>query len=167
MTKRVLIVEDEIFTALDLEDELLSHGYEVVGIAADRKEALRLADRADVALVDVNLRDGPTGVGVGVTLAREYGVQVLFLTANPAMVAERAPDAVGCLGKPCERGAAALPDGLQAGDRGRRWQEGWSTVPRRRGRTEQGAQYVGQVIDIEKFHAACRFGGPDRARRLR
>ena len=100
--KRVLIVEDEIFTALDLEDELTSHGYEVVGIAADRKEALSLAAKADVALVDVNLRDERTGVGVGVTLARDYGVQVLFLTANPTMVGERCDGAVGCLGKPCE-----------------------------------------------------------------
>ena len=100
MSKRVLIVEDEILVALDLEDALVSAGYEVVGIAADRREALALAHDADVALVDLNLRDGPTGIGIGMDLSGK-GVRVLFLTANPSTVVAGVVGAVGCLDKPC------------------------------------------------------------------
>ena len=101
MSKRVLIVEDEILVALDLEDALTDAGYKVVGIAADRHEAMALACDVDVALVDVNLRDGPTGVAIGFTLAEDHGVQVLFLTANPSSVGDTGRRAVGCLSKPC------------------------------------------------------------------
>ncbi len=101
MTKRVLIVEDEILVALDLEDALSEAGYSIAGIAADRQEALALAAKADVALVDLNLRDGPTGVGIGMDLAERYGVRVVFLTANPSSVGASAGGAVGCLDKPC------------------------------------------------------------------
>ena len=101
MSKRVLIVEDEILVALDLEDALVDAGYEVAGIAADRKEALAMAHDADVALVDLNLRDGPTGIGIGMDLSEQFGVRVLFLTANPSSVTAGVPGAVGCLGKPC------------------------------------------------------------------
>ena len=98
---RVLIVEDEIFTALDLEEALVEAGYQVAGIACDREEAVALGSHADVALVDINLRDGPTGVLIGGDLAGQFGVQVLFLTANATAVAASAAGALGCLEKPC------------------------------------------------------------------
>lgn len=101
MNKRVLIVEDEILIALDLEDALSEAGYVIAGIAADRQEALSLAPQADVALVDLNLRDGPTGLGIGMDLAAKFGVRVLFLTANPSSVGTHASGAIGCLDKPC------------------------------------------------------------------
>lgn len=101
MTKRVLIVEDEILVALDLEDALTDAGYAIAGIAADRAEALALASKADIALVDLNLRDGATGVSVGMDLAETFGVRVVFLTANPSSAEAGARSAVGCLDKPC------------------------------------------------------------------
>lgn len=101
MAKRVLIVEDEILVALDMEDALVDAGYEIVGIAADRREALSMASHADVALVDLNLRDGPTGIGIGMELSGTFGVHVLFLTANPASITTAVTGTVGCLGKPC------------------------------------------------------------------
>jgi ActR/RegA family two-component response regulator len=61
MTKTAMIVEDEIFVALDLERILIDAGYHVVAIAADRETALIAAAGCDFAFVDVNLRDGPTG----------------------------------------------------------------------------------------------------------
>jgi DNA-binding response OmpR family regulator len=114
---RVLIVEDEILVALDLEDALTSLGYEVVGIAPDTSEALRLAAQADVALVDVHLRDGQTGIAVGMELSRDYGVRVLFLTANPSLLGNGVPGAVGSLGKPCE--PEAIHAAIEFASRGR------------------------------------------------
>ena len=85
--KTALIVEDEIFVALDLERILLDAGYDVIAIAADSAGALEAAPRAEFAFVDVNLRDGPTGPAIATQIAREFGVKVVFVTANPAQIA--------------------------------------------------------------------------------
>ena len=54
----VLVVEDEILVAMDLEQLLQRHGWRVLGPATTVAEALRLlaGERPDVALLDVNLR---------------------------------------------------------------------------------------------------------------
>lgn len=101
MAGRILIVEDEIIVAMDLEATLEDFGFETVGIAADKASALQLAvAQPDVALVDVNLRDGPTGPEIGEALSREFGVNVVFITANPRMLGDGIPGAIGVLQKP-------------------------------------------------------------------
>jgi DNA-binding response OmpR family regulator len=54
----VLVVEDEVLIAIDLERTLRRHGYRVLGPATTVAEALRLLDgeTPDVAPLDVNLR---------------------------------------------------------------------------------------------------------------
>jgi CheY-like chemotaxis protein len=96
----VLIVEDEIFVAFDIERILSSAGYEVAAIAADRSEALAHASGANIALVDINLRDGPTGPIVADELAEKHGVTVVYVTANPAQIERKARTAVGVVRKP-------------------------------------------------------------------
>lgn len=94
-----LIVEDEIFVALDLERILIDAGYHVVGIAADQAAALAAAPGCNMAFVDVNLRDGPTGPAIARLLTQEFGVKVVFVTANPGQICD--PDgALGYIAKP-------------------------------------------------------------------
>jgi CheY-like chemotaxis protein len=102
MGSRILVVEDEILVALELEATAQDLGHEVIGIAADTQAALRLAPWADIALVDVNLRDGETGPAIGRRLAQEYGITVVFVTANPAQLGEGVPGALGVVSKPCD-----------------------------------------------------------------
>lgn len=104
MSKTALIVEDEIFVALDLERILTDAGYHVKAIAADRPGAIEAADDCHFALVDVNLRDGATGPALAATLARDYGVKVIFVTANPAQIGI-APGALGYIRKPFSEAA--------------------------------------------------------------
>ena len=99
MSKTALIVEDEIFVALDLERILTDAGYKVVAIAADQEEALEAADQASFAFVDVNLRDGPSGPAIAQKIARDHGARVVFVTANPAQIGKPTP-ALGFLRKP-------------------------------------------------------------------
>ena len=102
MAKTALIVEDEIFVALDLERILLDAGYHVCAIAPDRETALAAAPACDFALVDVNLRDGRTGPEVARRLAEEHGVRVVFVTANPSQI-DRPAHGLGYVRKPfCE-----------------------------------------------------------------
>lgn len=80
---RAIIVEDEFLAAIHAEAALERLGFHVVGTAEDSFGALALASRApDVALVDLNLRDGFTGPTVASRLASE-GIDVVFVTANP------------------------------------------------------------------------------------
>ena len=97
---RVLIVEDELFIALDLEAMVKTMGFDVAGLATGKDQALQLASVADIAFVDVNLSDGPTGPEIGRRLAEEYGVTVVFMTGNPEAVAGRLQGALGVVTKP-------------------------------------------------------------------
>jgi DNA-binding response OmpR family regulator len=106
MQGAILIVEDEILVALEIESILEEHGYSVLGIAADLDSALAYADqRVDLALVDLNLRDGLTGPQIGATLARDHKVGVLFLTANPRLLGDGIAGTIGVLTKPTDETA--------------------------------------------------------------
>jgi DNA-binding response OmpR family regulator len=100
MSKKVLIVEDEIFVALEIEQIVEDAGFAVSAIAADRESALMAARDCDIALVDLNLRDGPTGPGIGLELAAQYGVRVIYVTANPAQIGAASEAALGVITKP-------------------------------------------------------------------
>ena len=102
MNAHILIVEDEFLVAANLEAMIEDLGYAVIGVAPDAATALTLADAGpDVALVDVNLADGPSGAQVGAMLSR-LGTAVVYLTANPAMLGDGVPGTVGVIAKPCD-----------------------------------------------------------------
>jgi DNA-binding NtrC family response regulator len=111
---KVLVVEDEPIIAFDLENLVLDNGFEIAGLARTEAEALALAPRADIALVDVQLADGPTGPQLARTLIDRYGIEVIFMTGNPEMVANF-PGAVRTVPKPqsLEKVEAALQRALQ------------------------------------------------------
>lgn len=96
----ILVVEDEIFVATDIESMVAELGHQPVGIATDASSAIDLAPRADIALVDLNLRDGPTGEYIGKTLFETFGVTVLFMTANPSQLGDGIPGTIGVIPKP-------------------------------------------------------------------
>lgn len=103
VTSSILIVEDEILVALEMECILEERGYQIVGIAADLDSAMAFADRAiDLALVDLNLRDGLTGPEIGKRLATEHKAKVLFVTANPRILGDGIAGTVGVLTKPTD-----------------------------------------------------------------
>ena len=100
---RILIVEDEFIVALNLRQIMSNMGFEVIGIAPDAATADRLAQaKPDIALVDLNLRDGPTGPQIGAKLNREHGTTVLFLTANAAQLGDGIKGTIGVLSKPVD-----------------------------------------------------------------
>lgn len=110
---RILVVEDEILIALELESLLQDSGHEVIGIAASSNEAVSLAEtqHPDLAFVDIHLADGPTGVDVARRLTGELGVTVLFMTANAKRIPDDFAGAQGCIAKPyTERGVRQALD---------------------------------------------------------
>lgn len=102
MTLNILIVEDEAILAVELECIIRELGHNVVGIATSSSDAITLANRKqpDLALVDVNLKDGPTGPDAARKLAEEGQVAVLFTTSNPDRIPSDFAKACGLVTKP-------------------------------------------------------------------
>ena len=102
MAARILIVEDEMLVAFELESILEELGHDPVGIVPDVQAAELYYDEAlDLALVDLNLRDGLTGPQIGARLS-DKGVTVLFITANPALLGRGIAGAIGVITKPTD-----------------------------------------------------------------
>lgn len=124
MSEKVLIVEDQVLIALDYEDLVSSLGYEVIALASTHEHVRKFAGKAEIALVDLNLADGMSGVEIGRSLAHQHGVSVIFATATPEQIGENVPGVLGYITKPvssellaatlqfassCRRGTAATP----------------------------------------------------------
>lgn len=99
-SKSILIVEDEIMVAMDIERILVDAGYHVIAIASDKNQAISAGAKADAAFIDLNLRDGPTGPQIALELAQQYGTKVVYVTANPAQIDVPAPTSIGYIRKP-------------------------------------------------------------------
>lgn len=111
----VLIVEDEVLVALQLEDMLTDAGHRVVGIVPDHASACLLAEAPQVALVDLNLRDGPSGTTIAEQLAERFDTAIVYVTANPAQVGRPARTALGVVEKPFSRNAILAAVALAGG----------------------------------------------------
>ena len=102
---RILIVEDEALIAMMLADSLEDGGHEVMGPAATMAEALALCEAAappELAVLDINLRDGSNGVDVARALLERWGVLSIFASGQ-MMEARRARNvALGYIRKPYE-----------------------------------------------------------------
>lgn len=98
----VLIVEDEVLLATELEFLLQEAGCRSVGHAMSSDEAISLAHdlHPDLALVDVHLCDGPTGVDVARRIHDDCGAVALFMTANVKRLPDDFAGACGVIGKP-------------------------------------------------------------------
>lgn len=115
--KRVLVVEDEMLVAMNLEDTLVDLGAEVVGPAMRLDTALELAriEQFDVAVLDINLHGGRS-YPVAEAL-RERGLPFVFATGYGHAEGAEAFSDVAILVKPyrAEELADALKSALAAG----------------------------------------------------
>lgn len=103
----VLIVEDEMLLSMDLEDMLIVAGHTVAGGATDMHQAISICERdghcIDLALMDVNLARGTSGVETAKILRERWDIPSLFISGNidDRMQADAAPSRpVGFIGKP-------------------------------------------------------------------
>lgn len=98
----ILIVEDEVLLATELEFLVNEVGCLAIGHAMSSDEAVAMASslKPDLALVDVHLRDGPTGVEVARRIAEDCGGVALFMTANVKRLPADFAGACGVIGKP-------------------------------------------------------------------
>lgn len=91
MSLRVLIVEDEDFTRTTLAAALTAHGFDVLKTTRDAKEAMTAARMSafDVALLDLDLGPGPTGIDIAHGMRRlhpKLGIVVLTSFIDPRLL---------------------------------------------------------------------------------
>ncbi len=102
---KVLIVEDEVLIALHLAAMVQDLGHEVVGIATSASEAVSSAatHRPDVALMDIRLSGGGTGIEVAGEIHARQGLRCIFISANLDEATRRAVgpyEPIDFVGKP-------------------------------------------------------------------
>jgi len=81
---RILIVEDEAITALDLSTELAAMGYDVCGVVDTAETAVGTAvrERPAVVLMDIRLANGGDGVETARRICAQHDTAIVFLTAH-------------------------------------------------------------------------------------
>jgi chemotaxis response regulator CheB len=80
---RVLIVEDELVVAINLEHRLQDLGYEVVGPVTSGVAALEVvtSNPPDVVLMDIQLSGAMRGTELGRVLRERFGLPIVYATA--------------------------------------------------------------------------------------
>jgi two-component system, response regulator PdtaR len=109
MSLRILIVEDDALTAAAFAAALNDAGHQVVAIADNARAALANAEtaQADLALVDITLRDGRTGLAAARALHEDH-VETLLISGDSNLRAKaEAVHALGYIAKPADANAVA------------------------------------------------------------
>ena len=99
----VLIIEDEPFIALDLQNLVEDLGHHVVNIARTHKEALAAVEehRPGLILADIQLADGSSGLEAVNQILSDIDVPVIFITAYPErFLTGQAPEPAFLVTKP-------------------------------------------------------------------
>ncbi|MEW5814978.1 MAG: response regulator [Spirochaetota bacterium] len=80
---KILIVEDELIVALDIERQLKRLGYSVAGIHASGEDAIHDFEKLnpDLVLMDIMLQGKMDGVETGKMIHDQYHIPVIFITA--------------------------------------------------------------------------------------
>ncbi|QHV95748.1 response regulator [Spirosoma endbachense] len=81
---RILIVEDDLFMATDIEENLVRSGYEICGKAHSYEAAIKSMKQSqpDLVLVDIVLDGLPDGIATVKELMRIKWVPIIYLTGN-------------------------------------------------------------------------------------
>lgn len=80
---RILVIEDDLLIATQIETTLAEAGFDVVGLAPSGEEAIELVaqDPPDLAVVDIRLAGHRDGVDTALELFRSHGIRCIFASA--------------------------------------------------------------------------------------
>ena len=80
--KKILIVEDEVITAMSLQHLLEHWGCGKCEKVSSGKEAIEkaMSEKPDIVLIDINLRGEPNGIEAAKQLQARFCVPIIFIT---------------------------------------------------------------------------------------
>ena len=81
---KILIVEDEILVATDIQESLESLGYTVLGMVDTGLKSIEAVEKQlpDLILMDINLKGEMTGIQAATIISKKHDVPIIYLTAN-------------------------------------------------------------------------------------
>jgi CheY-like chemotaxis protein len=81
--RRVLVVEDEFFLAVQIEEWLLEGGFDVVDVVHTAEEAIAVAEaeRPDLVIMDIRLASDTDGISAALEILNRTGIRCIFATA--------------------------------------------------------------------------------------
>lgn len=81
---KIIIVEDEPALAKNIEELLLTLGYDVCGVFSDAKSCLDFLSchTADLVLLDISINGNENGIALGKQIKAKYNLPVVFCTAH-------------------------------------------------------------------------------------
>lgn len=78
---KILVVEDEILSALDLQRILAGQGYVALHTTtAEEAVAIAAGENPDVVLMDINIDGEMDGIQAAEKILRERGIPIIFMT---------------------------------------------------------------------------------------
>ncbi len=97
---KILIVEDEVIIALDIQARLTRLGYEVCGMAHSADEAIQQAARMrpDVVLMDINLHGKASGIQAAAILHARFDIPTVYVTGQSDEATRSRAEATGPIG---------------------------------------------------------------------
>lgn len=107
MAKKILIVEDEVITAMGMTDMLELWGYDALEPASTSDEALERAasQKPDLVVLDIRIQGDIDGIETAKKIREMLGIPVIFVTGyTDSGIRQRAEEAkpAGYLVKPID-----------------------------------------------------------------
>jgi two-component system, response regulator PdtaR len=98
----ILVVEDEPILAMSLETDLVNAGFKVVGPVASHAAAIKLAasNPVDLALINIDLKNGGSGIDLADDLTKLWKIPCLFVSGNRQDAYDNHTVALGYISKP-------------------------------------------------------------------
>ncbi|MCK4737967.1 MAG: response regulator [Sulfurimonas sp.] len=80
---RIIIVEDDEITALNLKLSLQKHGYQIIAVCDNADLAREKIDthKPDIVIIDISLQESSDGIELAKTIRKHYGIPFIFLTS--------------------------------------------------------------------------------------
>ena len=84
MSRRIMIVENEAVVALDIENLLLTVGFQIAAVVCTGREAIQMAEETipDLVLVDIGLKGPMDGIELAQALREGFNIPIVYLTAR-------------------------------------------------------------------------------------
>ncbi|MDJ0391198.1 response regulator [Roseomonas sp. E05] len=132
---QILIAEDDCLISSLMVEHLEDAGHTVIGPAATASVALDLcrAHTPDLAILDINLQDGSSGIEVARELFSRWGLVAIFASGEMLAARQAQGIALGYLRKPYEMCALLQSveaiEAVRSGSTPRRMPRGFEAFP--------------------------------------
>lgn len=82
MGKKILIVEDELLIAKEIQFSMERYKYKIIGIVYDYQHIIDIIteDKPDIVLMDINLKGDKDGISIASEIKEKFNLPVIFIT---------------------------------------------------------------------------------------